>query len=204
MPRVTDIKQQQRNSGRYSIYLDGKYTFSLSELDVAASGLRIGSEVTESELRDLRSRGEASKAYDRALSYLSFRQRTEAEMRRYLQGKEYDDEVIHPVIARLRELKLLDDAEFARSWVRTRQMLRPRSKRVLQAELAQKGVPAAIISIVLDEVDAEDQIDALRSLISRRGARYDSPEKLMAYLARQGFSYDLVKQAMERERDDNT
>ncbi len=197
MPKITDIKQQQRNRGRYYLYLDGKYSLSLSELDLLAAGLQQGMDMPEAEIQNLRQQGEVSKAYDRALGYLSFRARSEHEIRKYLHGKEYSDEVITAVVARLLAMKLLDDAEFARSWIRNRQTLRPRSKRILQAELTQKGIAPWVISTVLGEMGEDDQLNAVRALILKRAARYDSRDKLMAYLARQGFSYDLIKKAFE-------
>ncbi len=201
MPVITAIKQQQKYTNRYSIILDGRFAFSIGDLELLAEGLHSGMELSAERADQLRVQGEASKAYDQALGYLSLRQRSAYEVRTYLLGKEYGEETIEQIISRLTELKLLDDEAFARLWVENRQILKPRSKRVLQGELAQKGIAPEIANTVLADIDPNDQLDAIRALIQARGHRYDSQEKLMAYLARQGFAYDDIKKVLTLGED---
>ena len=93
---------------------------------------------------------------------------------------------------------MLDDASFARSWVANRRLLRPTSKRKLQQELRAKRVPSAIIEEVLGE-DETDENDVLKALIAKKRAmtKYKNDDlKLMQYLARQGFGYSDIKNAL--------
>ncbi len=198
MPVITDIKQQKRLQARYSIWLDGQYAFSLSDLDLSNSSLRVGQELAASEVESWLARSSEGKAYDAALRYLSYRSRSEHELKTYLSRKEYDEETMGGVLERLRHIGLADDAAFARSWISNRQLLKPSSRRRLVAELMQKGVPKDVISEALAGLSSDDQDSVLLQIIERKRhlSQYQDKNKLIAYLARQGFGYDEIRRAL--------
>lgn len=195
--RVTDIKRQVRTAGRYSIYLDGTYAFSLDEHDLLAAKLATGREISPEELEDFKKQSHMGKLFARCLNYLMIRIRSEHEMREYLRRKDAASEEIEQLIQRLYSYKYLDDLAFARSWVNQRRALQKRSNRVLRMELRQKGIANDIISETLADSE-DDEKQALRELIikKRRMSRYREHDKLMAYLVRQGYSYSLVKELL--------
>lgn len=195
---VTDIKQQQRRKDRYSIYLDGKYGFSLGELQLIDAGLRVGDQLSTEQVAELEDNSEIGKALDRAYGYISLRERSRQEMAQYLRRKGYEDEVIEPVIERLEQADLVDDRRFAQLWVDDRKLLKPSSLTALRAELRQKGIAGSIIDEVL-AAEADSEAGTLVQLVSRGRllSRYPDPEKLTAYLMRKGFKYSAVKAAIE-------
>lgn len=195
--QITDIKQQVKTQGRYSIYVDGKFVFGLSELALMNSGLRIGLELTGEELSDLKSAARVDKAYNQALGQVARRPRSEWEMREYLRRKEYDPELVQQIVDRLYEGNWLSDLEFARRWVENRRLLKSTSKRRLQQELKAKRVSDQVIDEVLREDETDDR-SVLADLVARKRtqSRYQDPQKLMAYLMRQGYNYGDVKDAM--------
>lgn len=198
MPKVTDIKQQIKRQDRYSIFIDGKYSFSLSENELMQSGIRLNREYTTTELEELKQTVVLDKAYMRSLDMLSRRARSEWELRDYLRRKDYEPEVIEQIIARLKKSQYIDDYNFAKAWVDNRRLLKATSKRKLSQELKQKRVEQSVI----DEVLAEDETDepaVIRELIvkKRTQSRYQDDQKLIAYLLRQGFSYGDVKEAIK-------
>lgn len=195
--KITDIKQQVKRQGRYSIFVDEKYSFSLSENELMHSGIRIGREYTKTELEELHQRAVLDKAYMRALDLLSRRARSEWELRDYLKRKDYAPEVVDSVMNRLQEAGHVDDYKFATSWVETRHLLKNISQRKLWQELKQKHIADDIITQVLEE-DETDEQSTLRDLImkKRQQTRYQDTEKLLAYLMRQGYRYDDVRQVM--------
>jgi len=197
--KITAIKRQQKRQDRYSVYVDGKYSFSLSENDLLKHGLHKGQECTTGELESMQLASRTGKAYDRALNYLSVRPRSQHEIERYLRRKEYETGIIAAVISKLKKLGLIDDASFARSWIEYRQAVKPRSRLKLRQELTQKGVDREIIDQTLETVDEDTQLQNLRQLIEKKRHRYDDERKLMAYLAGQGYPYDLIKQALSEE-----
>jgi regulatory protein len=203
MPVITDIKQQKRIETRYSVYLDGRYAFSLSDLELSSSNLRVRSELTPDEVELWQAQSLEGKAYAAALRYIAYRRRSERELTDYLRRKEYEAEVIEPVLERLREVSLIDDRAFAAAWIADRQLLRPRSRRVLEQELLKKGIDRELAHDALAELDDDDQATVLMNLIERkrRLTQYQDPQKLLAYLGRQGFGYAEIKKALARLDD---
>jgi regulatory protein len=195
--KITAIKQQVKRSDRYSIYGDGKYLFSFSESELLSSGIKIGQELDESALTELKDKAVIDKAYDRAINLVSRRPRSEWELRDYLKRKEYEPVVQDEVISRLREHGYVNDADFAKRWVESRRLLKSTSKRRLAQELRQKRIADDIIKETLD-ADETDELEVLKDLIERKRkqTKYHDDLKLMQYLARQGFSYDLIKTAL--------
>lgn len=200
MSKITDIKQQVKRADRYSIFVDDKYVFSLSESELLSIGIRIGQEYNQQELEDLKRKAVLDKAYDRAVNLIMRRPRSEWELRTYLKHKEYEESVIDQILNRLTINKLVDDEDFARRWVDNRRLLKPVSKRRLQQELRAKRVADEIIQATLSE-DETDEQSVLKELITRKRqqSRYQDDTKLMQYLIRQGFSYSDVKELLKQE-----
>ncbi|HSW66907.1 MAG TPA: RecX family transcriptional regulator [Bacillota bacterium] len=192
---ISAIKQQVKRQNRYSIFVDGKYAFSLSEGGLIDSGLASGQEIDAPRLKELKATAGLDKAYGNALRYVVMRPRSEWELADYFRRKGIDEDAAKQVTDRLRNLNLLDDVAFARAWVANRRLLKSVSKRRLQMELRQKHVPGSVIDQVLAE-DETDERDALKALIDKKRARYPDQQKLMQYLARQGFGYDDIKAAL--------
>lgn len=196
---ITALKLQKKNKERVSVYLDGRYAFSLAAIEAAR--LRRGQLLSDQEIEDLLKRDSFQKAYNRALRFLSYRPRSEAEMRRYLQGKKVPPTIEAKVVERLTSAGLLDDQAFASYWVENRESFNPRGRYALRYELRQKGLNEETIALALEEIDEEDS--AYRALINRarrmppldRGAFY---KKLGSYLRRRGFSYEATSAALER------
>jgi regulatory protein len=198
--KITAIKQQVKRSDRYSIYVDEKYVFSLSESELLSTGLRIGQEFTEAELSELKDKAVLDKGYDRAINLISRRPRSEWELRDYLKRKDYDGSVSDQIISKLRERGYVNDEDFARRWIENRRLLKATSKRRLRQELKQKRVPDEIIDQVLNE-DETDEREVLRELVERKRkqTKYQDDLKLMQYLSRQGYPYDLIKEVIKDE-----
>jgi regulatory protein len=201
MYTITAIKQQVKRRDRYSVFVDGKYAFSLSESGLIESRLASGQELDGGQLADLKKAAGLDKAYGNALRYVAMRQRSEWEMQDYFRRKGIDAEAGEQIITRLRGLRMLDDVSFARSWVANRRLLKATSKRRLRLELAQKRVPSDVIDQVLREDEADEQ-DTLRELVAKKQARYPDRQKFMQYLARQGVGFDDIKTVLSEQSDD--
>ncbi|RYF28900.1 MAG: hypothetical protein EOO17_03620 [Chloroflexi bacterium] len=216
--KITAISAQQKDKNRVNIMVDGVYRFSLDVFQYADLGIRVGKEYTDQELNDLETESQFGKLYARALEYCLMRPHSSKEMRDYLYRKtratkvrsRKTGEVIdrpgvsqsltERVYDRLVEKKYIDDDKFARYWVENRNMKKGVSKRKLQAELQSKGVDRAIIESQLDQTERTDG-DELQKIIEKKRRRYPDGQKFMQYLARQGFSYDDIKAALERSED---
>jgi regulatory protein len=200
MPVITDISSQKRHANYYSIFVDDKFSFSLTDLELSNSRLVIGQNLSPAEVDHWQRTSEASKAYHQAINLLSYRMRTRREMSQRLARKGWEEGIVEIVIERLVSEKLLDDEAFGASWVTSRNLLKPTSKRKLALELRQKGLDSEAVEVALADVSREDQIEAIKTIIAKKQklARYADQQVLIRYLASQGFSYDLVKTALEQ------
>jgi regulatory protein len=200
---VTAIKQQERIKSRYSIYVDGKYAFSLSADALLDQGLHQGQELDEPQLKAYKKLSDDDKAYGLSLAYVARRIRSRWELTDYFRRKGYEEALGQQILQRLEGLGLVDDTNFAEAWVRNRRILKPVSRRRLTQELRQKRVADDIIDHVLSEDETDDRA-VLRELIARKRkqTRYQDDLKLMRYLAGQGFSYDDIKSAISTTEDD--
>ena len=191
---ITSIKQQVKNAQRYSIFVDGRYAFSLSAEALLDAHLVTGQELSQVKLTEYKRLSQEDKAYNLALPYVARRMRSEGELHDYFRRKQYAPELAEQILGKLRRLKFVDDAEFARRWVENRRLLKATSTKKLRLELRQKKVSSDIIQTVLTE-DETDERQLLRELVEkkRKISRYQDDQKLMMYLARQGFTYDDIK-----------
>ena len=211
--RITALKIQARDKDRVNVFVDGKYRFSLDISQVAELGIKTGAEFSEEELIELENESQFGKLYTRSLEYALVRPRSQRELRDYLYRKtrpvrtktgelrpRVSAELTERVFNRLLEKGYLDDAKFARFWVENRNVRKGTSIRKLKTELLAKGVANEVIQQVLEGSERSDQ-DELRKVIAKKARRYDDEQKLMAYLMRQGFRYDDVKEALQGSDD---
>ncbi len=196
--KITAIKQQVKQKSRYSIFVDDEYAFSLGSDALLDAQLSIGREIDESELAAFKKLSSDDKAYGLTLAYIARRMRSEGELRDYFRRKEYDEGLVNQLLERLKKSKWIDDVDFAERWVENRRQLKQSSTKKIRLELRQKHVASDIIDNVLGHQE-EDEHKALKLLIEkkRRQSRYQDNEKLMAYLARQGFAYGDIKTALQ-------
>lgn len=196
--KITRIVNQNRLKNRYSVFVEHQYAFSLSEQALLDSGLAPGRELSNEELRQWKKLSADDKFYTTALKYAALRPRSTGEMKVYLQRKDAAPAMTDKILAKLRDIGLLDDAAFAKSFVANRRLLRPTSTRRLQQELRAKLVSEEDIKAALHDEPASDQSALLAVIAKKRNIpKYKAePLKLMQYLARQGFSYDDIKTAL--------
>ncbi|OBA94314.1 recombination regulator RecX [Mycobacteriaceae bacterium 1482268.1] len=147
------------------------------------------------------------------LRLLTARARTRAELAGQLSKRGYPDDVSNHVLDRLADVGLVDDAEFAEQWVRSRRANAGKGKRALAAELRTKGIDNEVISAALSEDDGAERERAeqlVRDKLRRQRLDGDDDQKamrrLVGMLARRGYSQSMaldvvtVELASERER----
>jgi regulatory protein len=198
--KITSIKQQVKRSDRYSIFVEGKYLFSLSEGALLESKLASGQELSKEQVDEYKKLSADDKLYNQALRYIAMRPRTKWEIEFHLERKQASPPLIETILNKLSIVGLIDDDKYARSFVADRRLLRPTSRRKLIAELKKKRVANDIIEQAINS-ELHDEAAALLHIIERkrRQTKYQDDAKLMQYLARQGFSYDAIKHALQNE-----
>lgn len=192
---ITDLKQGVKNPNRVNVFVNGKFAFSLDLTQVVDYHLKTGMKLTSEVFEELKKASEFGKLYQRALEWVLTRPRSRKEVYDYLYKKVYekklDKNYINNVILRLEEKKYLNDERFAEFYVENRFVKKGVSAKRLKMELMKKGVAKEIIEKVLSESGRNDE-EEIKKIIAKKRARYDD-EKLISYLCRQGFSYELAK-----------
>lgn len=197
--RITALTVQKRNRQRVNVFLDGEFAFGLAH--ILAAWLSVGMEISDEKIAQLREQDERETAYQYALDSINYRPRTEAEIRQNLNRRGTKEEIIQYVLDRLQSSHLVDDSEYARTWVENRTDFRPRSRRALAYELRQRGVEPDIIEKTLETVDE----DEMAYQAARRQARKlnqmewrDFRQKMLRHLAQRGFNFETSDQAIWR------
>ncbi len=199
MKKITAISAQKKNPNRVNIYLDGEFAFGLSR--ITAAWLKTGDVLSDEKIEKLQVEDTREIAYQQAMLYLSYRARSEKEIRQNLRKHEVPETIIEETLERLKTARLADDNQFAQMWVENRNTFRPRSKRALEIELRQKGLNHEAIQATLSDVD-EDALAYEAGL--KRATRFKGLEwsefrkKLSEFLARRGFSYSTIAPVVSR------
>jgi regulatory protein len=148
------------------------------------------------------------------LGKLTAQARTRHELAETLQQRNIGDDAAQNVLDRMEEVGLVDDAEFARSWVESRQRRRRLSKRALSVELARKGVDRDLADAAVDQVESEDEYAAARELAWSKAVSLTGLDRPVQYrrlagaLARRGFgtevSQQVISEVLDRARHDES
>lgn len=190
---ITAIRQQKRNPQRVNIYLDGVFAFPVAK--IVAAWLKVGQRLSPEKIQELKGLDDIEKAFQRALNFLSFRPRSQAEVERNLRKHEVAEDLIPEIIARLKRGNLLNDVDFANKWVEDRTVFRPRGAYALRAELRLKGVADTAIDKALANIDEPHLARQAAKKKVRQLSQLEWQEfrnKLSSYLSRRGFGYEVV------------
>lgn len=200
MKTITAIETQKRGRERVNIFLDGRFAFSVGRGVVEEHGLHHGQVLSDSRVEELAAADLFGKCLNAALRLLSYRPRSEAEIRTRL-SRRFNGETIEGVILQLRERQMIDDVAFAAFWREARDSFSPRGRLLLKVELRNKGIDPELIDKVLDGIDDEESAYRAAQKRGRTLAKEDYEtfrRKLGAFLRRRGFSYGVVNRTTER------
>lgn len=199
MRKITAIEVQKRTPNRVNIHLDGEFAFGLAR--IVAAWLRVGQEISEEKIEQLVAEDARERAYQQAMLFLSYRARSEAEIRKNLRKHEIPEAVIEQTVERLRQDGLANDNQFAQAWVENRNTFRPRSRRMMAMELKQKGLADEAIQSAVESVDddASAYEAAQKRAVRFKGLEWiDFRRKLSEFLARRGYSYSVIAPVVTR------
>jgi regulatory protein len=199
MRKITALEVQKRNPNRVNIHLDGEFAFGLAR--IVAAWLRLGQELSDEKIDQLQAEDARERAFQQAMLFLSYRARSESEIRQNLRKHEIPEPVIEQTLERLRQGGLANDNQFARAWVENRSAFRPRSRRMMAMELRQKGLNDEAVSSAIADVDDERlAYEAAQKKVARyKGLEWNEfRKKLSDFLARRGFSYSVIAPVVTR------
>jgi len=200
--KITSIKQQVKNPDRVSIFIDGKYSFSLSLNELVTEKLKINQELEESDLKKLKKLSEDGKVKARALEWVMSRPRSVREFTDYMRRKKVEQNLTDSLVQDFLSRGYLDDAKFT-IWFVDVLKRRGKSERAIQSELYKKGIGREVIAENFEK-DPSEEKERLNQLINKKEhlSKYkQDPLKFKQFLLRQGFSYEDINEALRQRSD---
>ena len=201
MGKITALRVGKSRGKRIKVFLDNKFAFSLEAEVAVKESLQPGQELAASEIEALARSDHFHRCLNAATHYLSYRPRSEFELRERLHRRGFDDDSVEAVLTKLKEQRLVDDTEFAQFWKDNRESFSPRSQWLTKLELRRKGVADDIIDQVTAAID--DDHSAYRVALSKARILPLSDHQVFRrrlgdYLKRRGFGYGVINHTVER------
>ena len=190
---------------RLNIFIDGSFSFSIDKEVALERGLSVGSDLSAQMIEELQRSDLIVRCRDAALHFLSYRPRSEAEVRQRLYKRGFINEIADEVINELKKNRLVDDAAFAQYWTENRQLFSPRSRKLVKMELWKKGIDAETMSEVVSELD--DEANAYKAGL-RKARLIDTTDyiefyqRIFGYLKTRGFGYQVIEFTVTRLWDE--
>ncbi len=200
MSKITALRTGRGRGKRVNVFLDDKFAFSLEAEVAVKEGLQIGQELLTNQIGAMARSDHFHRCLNVAAHYLSYRPRSELELRERLYQRGFDGDIVEAVLTKLKEQGLVDDVAFAQFWRDNRESFSPRSQWLTRLELRRKGIAEEIIAQVADVIDddASAYRAALRKTRSLSLSDYQSfRRRLGGYLRRRGFSYRVINHTVE-------
>lgn len=212
MPKITAVEPQKKNPHRFNIFLDGVFAFGADEDLVVEYRLISGKTIDQQMVEKLLFEAEVGKLMGRMYVLFNIRQRSEKEIRDYLKNlsfkrklknqEEISIQAIDLVIEKLKQKMLLNDEEFAKSWVEARS--KKKGIQLVKSELYKKGISKDVINKVTSQLSLIDQQESVATkLLERRLPRFkklpllERKKKSYGFLLGRGFDYELVQGIIE-------
>jgi len=194
--KITKLSAQVKNLDRVNVFLDGKYSFSLTIDQVLEYKVKKDLEIDEQDVKKFEKLSLDGKLRQRALEWLMIRPHSEKEVMDYFRRKKVDSEQARAWLDEFILRGYQSDKFFARWWIDQRRA-KQKSQQFIRQELRQKGVDTAIIQSFLLEESVTDK-SALMILIEKKQkqTKYQDSQKLTTYLVRQGYRYSDVVDAL--------
>lgn len=144
------------------------------------------------------------KARNKALRCLTYRQRSKKELRDYLTGKGFSEEIVEQVVQRLQDTGLINDRNFTAEWIEC-SFRKGRGSHRIKYELKERGIDEAVIDELLEEsFDQHDEYNRACSLMDK----YLSPDykpddkkllrKAASYLKRRGYPHKIIYEVINK------
>ncbi len=206
---ITKIERQKKHPQRVNLFIDDLFAFGAHDEVLVKFGLRKGDTLDDEMIRKIETEEEYNLAKQHALRFLSYRLRSEKELQAKLKEKEFHPHTIERVTEHLRSIGMLNDKQFAQSFVHHLLSRKPAGKTLLQRELRLKGINTDIINEILQEHaegNHEEELaeEAAKKLfVKLRSSRKKSDDQLQkrriaSYLARRGFGWSTINPVLRK------
>ncbi len=197
MPKITQIAIQSNKKDRCNIFVDGEFCMGIDIETMMLNRLKVGQEISVKELENIIYESERKSALLKAVSYVSKNLKTKREVKNYLLGKGYSEEIAYYVIDRLKEYNYINDEEYAKRYLES--CSGNQGKRLSEYKLMMKGVRKEDIEKAYSETDVNAKENAKKvaeKYMKNKEKNKENLAKVYRYLIGRGFSYDEVEYAV--------
>ena len=198
MNEITAITPQIKDKRRCNIFVDGRFCCGLTLETTVKNRLKVGQIITPERLAEIQLDSEKNTAFDKALTHISATQKTEKQVREFLQGKGYLPAVVDYAVEKLRSYNFLNDGQYAEAYVES--ISKRKGSKLIRMELRSKGVSEMEIDAALDALPVEQEIETAKGILEKymRGKICDKTtlQKACRYLLGKGYDYEVVKSAL--------
>ncbi len=193
---ITAIEERKKSMS--ALFIDGEYAVSIDTVTLISSGKKVGSEISDEELYDLIENSNISRAKEKALYLIEYRQRSRKEIEDKLIPL-FGEKASEAAIERLEQLGLVDDESYAREYARSIIEVKKLSGKRALFELVKKGIDKDLAEEILEEYEV-DTVQQIIDVINKKYFRSLDDEKGLKRtingLRTMGYSWDDIKQAM--------
>jgi regulatory protein len=200
MGKITDVTRQKKKDTRVSIFVDGEFVCGLDELTFIQSRLAVGDEIEIDALMEICKESEKRTAFDKAVKYIAYRQRTKKEVRVHLREKGYLPQSVDYAVDKLCEYGYLDDYRFCREYVLV--YANRVGVKKMRMDMLRLGADKNAIDEALSTI--EEQEDTAYRVAQKyvRTHKNFNVMKLKAYLYSRGFNGEDINSASQKICDE--
>lgn len=199
---ITGLKTEKKSLT--AVFVDGELWDRLDSEILTQNSIKVGMPVDENFLTELKFESDYKRAKDRALYLISFRDYSEKELTDKLR-KDYGEAAAEKAVARVRDLGLANDLNFAQKYARELLFNKHFSKRRAEFELLQKGINKDTVCDILSELEEYDALEQIGLLVDKKYRLAYSDEKVkkraVAFLQRYGYTWDDIKRFFDSCRN---
>ena len=206
MSKITKIEKQKKE-GRYNIFLDGEFAFGLYKETIFHYGLRTKDSLEENRINEIRDFDEYNFGKKVAYCFLNYKQRSEKEVRKKLTEKKISPHNSEKIIESLKELKFIDDRNYAKLYLEDKLTHKPEGKRKLTIKLAGKGITKETIDDTMGKIyDEETEFKKAEEVLRKYFVKLkqmkplEKKQKCFRHLLSKGFDYEIINNVL-RESD---
>lgn len=206
--KITSIERNKKNRDMLSVYIDGKFAFTISESNFLSMNLYDDLVLSEEKIDYIKNTLNFLEAKDKAIRFLTMKLRTEKEVRDKLRESGYDNNCIEMVINELKAIGYINNKLYAQKYIYDRAKLKPQSKKMMKRQLLLKGISEDIADEVLKDWKVDD-LTVARSLVKRKFGKYEMSDekvrrKAQSFLIYRGFSTGTIKEALRDLAEDES
>ncbi len=205
MAKITAIELQKKDKERCNLFLDGNFFAGVSNETIIKNHLKVGMELDEKKLGEILHESEKQKALSKSLDYISKAIKTRKQVKEYLQGKGYLDEIVFYVLDKLTEYGFVNDKEYAVRYIEA--YSKTQGKKLIEFKLMQKGVRKEDIAFAFEETEGKiDNFEnvyalAIKHLKGKERTR-ENYAKTYRFLAGKGYLYEDIERAISKIREE--